>query len=697
VIVGVDIGGTFTDFVLVDEKTNVQVHHKVSSTPHDPALAVLKGLEDLQLAFSSFERVIHGTTVATNTIIQRSGAATGIITTVGHRDALEIRRGIKPEAEVFDTLWRQPEPLVPRYLRLDIDERLDYRGRELLPVDRDQLAAAAGHLAEHGVEAVAICFLFSYLDGNHEHEAARWLQEHHPEFELSLSSDILPQWREYERLATTVCDAYVKPRMKRYVTSLDGALRQAGFTRDLLIMKSNGGVMSAASAGDRPAETFLSGPAGGVIAAKYCAQLAGRGNVVTLDMGGTSCDVSLVTDGKLSTTTDGWVDALTPISLPMLDIRTVGAGGGSIAWVDSGRALKVGPRSAGAVPGPACYGLGGVDPTVTDANVVLGRLGSDTLLGGRLHIDPERASHAIEDRICSPLGIELTHAAAGIILICVANMAKEIRALTAERGVDARDYALVAGGGGGPLHAAAIAREFGITNVVVPAFPGLLSAGGLILSDLRIDRLRSFPCRIERDGVVELQAEVAALMSNVVSALEREGFTGVPQVQVSLDMRYLGQNWDINVPVTAELTADDISAAFDMRHDQLYGFALSNHAHEVLSIRASAVGPTADAAALIPRRSLPRDPVEQDVSDPAAVAPRRWRNVWDDDAETFRDTAIYAWEDLRVGLRIPGPAIIEGMDSTIWAPSTSEVVVGSGGDLSLLLSTTRVSENVGVV
>lgn len=696
-IVGVDIGGTFTDFVVVDEKTNVQIHHKVSSTPHDPASAVLKGLEDLGLAFTSFARVIHGTTVATNTIIQRNGAPTGIITTVGHRDALEIRRGIKPESEVFNTLWHQPEPLVPRYLRLDVDERLDYRGREVVALDLDQLAAAAAHLVAHGVEAVAVCFLFSYLDGRHEQQAARWLHDSHPGLEVSLSSQILPQWREYERLATTVCDAYVKPTMKHYVGNLGDALHQAGFTRDLLIMKSNGGVMTAASACERPAETFLSGPAGGVVAAKYCAHNAGRRDVITLDMGGTSCDVSLVTDEKLSTTTDGWIDALTPISLPMLDIRTVGAGGGSIAWVDSGGALKVGPRSAGAVPGPVCYGLGGTEPTVTDANVVLGRLGPDTLLGGRLEIDPDRARHAIEHQICSPLGIDLTHAATGIVLICVANMAKEIRALTAERGVDPRDYALVAGGGGGPLHAAAIAREFGIADVVVPAFPGLLSAGGLILSDLRIDRLKSFPSRIERDGIVGLQAEVAALTASVVAALEHEGFAGTPHVQVSLDMRYVGQNWDINVPVEADLTAEAITTAFDTRHDQLYGFALPGRSHEVLSIRAAAVGPTGNATALIPRRKLADDSLGEDAGDRHPAAPRRWRSVWDDDSATFSDTAIYTWEDLWAGMRTRGPAIIEGMDSTIWAPSASEVVVDMGGNVALSLSKTRANEDVEVL
>jgi N-methylhydantoinase A len=599
---------------------------------------------------------------------------------MGHRDTLEIRRGTKPERDVFNMLWSQPEPLVPRYLRLDIDERLDYRGREVLPVNAAQVAEAAAHLAVHGVRAVAICFLFSYLNDEHEREVAAWLGANYPELDISLSSEILPQWREYERFSTTVGDAYMKPTMRHYLERLDESLRIAGFENSLLIMKSNGGVMTARTARHRPVETFLSGPAGGVVGGKYTAQLAGRGNVITIDMGGTSFDVSLISDGEFSTTTEGWVDPSTPLNVAMLDIRTIGAGGGSIAWIDDGGALKVGPQSAGAVPGPACYDQGGTNPTVTDANVVLGRIGPGTMLAGRLRIQPELARRSIETSICEPLGLDLVRAAAGIIRICVANMSKEIRALTAERGVDPRNYALLAGGGGGPLHAAAIAQEFGIRDVVIPAFPGLLSAGGLILSDLKIDRIKSFPTRIERDGVEHLANAVGALIDQVAAELAREGFHKPPVVQVSLDMRYVGQNWDINVPVSAATMSEaQLAATFDARHNQLYGFALPGHGHEVLSIRASAIGPTPRASDLVPRR-------RGEGSEGRLPQTSASRSVWDDERDGHVETSVYALDGLVTGASVAGPAIVEGMDSTIWVPSTAELALVTEGIMIMSLA-----------
>jgi N-methylhydantoinase A len=452
-------------------------------------------------------------------------------------------------------------------------------------------------------------------------------------------------------MSTTVGDAYIKPKMRQYVEKLAGALKADGFKSGLLIMRSNGGVMTAATACERPVETFLSGPAGGVVGGKYTALLAGRANVITIDMGGTSFDVSLITDGELSTTTEGWVDSSTPLNVAMLDIRTIGAGGGSIAWIDSGGGLKVGPQSAAAVPGPACYGLGGTSPTVTDANVVLGRIGPATMLAGQLPINPALAREAIEKAICEPLGLDLVRAASGIVRICVSNMSKEIRALTAERGVDPREYALLAGGGGGPLHAAAIAREFGIRDVIVPPFPGLLSAGGLVLSDLKIDRIKSFSVRIERDGVDDLQDAVTALTDTVTAEIAREGYQGAPVVILSLDMRYVGQNWDINVPIaTALLSEDLLTEAFDARHSQLYGFALPEQGHEVLSIRASAIGITPDTRDLVPRRRW--EGPTRSIAHVKAI-----RSVWDDSVDDYVETHVYSIEDVPPGALIVGPAV----------------------------------------
>jgi N-methylhydantoinase A len=679
VIVGVDVGGTFTDFVVVDPRTGSHAYHKVRSTPSDPSAAVLGGLLELGVPAGEIERLIHGTTVATNTIIQRTGAVTGLITSEGHRDVLAIRRGTKPESDVFDLLWREPEPLVPRYLRTDVGGRLDYRGREVQPLALDEVDAAADHLVGHGAQAVAICFLFSYLDPEHERRAAERVRERHPALELSLSSEILPQWREYERTSTTCADAYVKPVLSGYLDRLAEALLRAGCEREPLIMKSNGGVMTARTARDRPVETFLSGPAGGVVAGGHQGRVLGRPNLITTDMGGTSFDVALVTGGELSTTTQGWIDPSTPVNVAMLDIRTIGAGGGSIAWVDPGGALKVGPRSAGADPGPACYGLGGTEATVTDANLVLGRLGEQTLLAGRLELDSELARAAVE-RVGAPLGLDPVRAAAGIVRICVSNMAAEIRAITAERGVDPREYAILAGGGGGPLHAALIAREFGIREVVAPPHPGLLSAGGLVLSDLRVDRLRSFPVRIERDGVEGLHAAAADLVATVVSELLGEGYEGAPVTAVAFDMKYTGQNWDLTVPIALDaFTVESIAARFDSRHEVLYGFALPGHTHEVLAVRASAVGPVPDADRLVPRRG------SGEASAGAAPQPAGVRPVWDDEAGVFVEGRIYAWDALRPGHELAGPAVVEGMDSTVWIPARGRATVDETGGLLIEL------------
>jgi N-methylhydantoinase A len=675
VIVGIDTGGTFTDLVLVEPETGRQVHHKLRSTPADPSLAVLEGLEELDVDLSAITRLIHGTTVATNTIIERRGARTGFVTTAGHRDIPQIRRGNKPETEVFNLLWEEPEPIVPRFLRADVEGRLDYRGREVTPLAADEVAAAGDHLAAHGVESVAICFLFSYLSPEHERLAAEILRDRHPGLELSLSSEILPQWREYERASTTIADAYVKPVLAGYLGRLEASLEAAGCPVEPLMMKSNGGVMTARTARRRPIETFLSGPAGGVVAARAHGRRAGRESLIAIDMGGTSFDVALITSGEPETTTQSWIDDSTPVSLAMLDIRTIGAGGGSIAWIDSGGALKVGPKSAGAHPGPACYGSGGAEPTVTDANVVLGRIASRTLLGGRLEIDPALAADALERALCRPLGLDLLRAAAGVVRICVANMAAEIRALTAERGVNPRDYAILAGGGAGPLHAAQLAREFGITDVIVPAHPGLLSAGGLVLSDLRVDRLRSFPLRLEQAGAAPVLAAAAELAEEVATELRREGYAEQPVLAAALDMRYLGQNWDLTVPISlAGESTESLGKAFDGEHERLYGFSLPGHAHEVLAIRASAIGAGEDVEARVPRRR---------ASAPGVPEPFSSRPMYDDSAARITTGPVYRWDDLPGASTLDGPAVVEGLDATIWVPPGATGRLDADGNVLL--------------
>ncbi len=675
-IVGIDVGGTFTDIVLVQDD-GAQRFHKLRSTPDDPSRAVIQGLVEMGADVSGLRRLVHGTTVATNAIIERRGAQTGFLTTDGHRDIPQIRRGNKPEGHVFNLHWREPEPLVARYRRTDVAERLDAYGQEVTPLALDEVEAAADHLVRQGVESIAICFLFSYLDPSHERTAAATIRDRHPGVWLSLSSDVLPQWREYERASTTIADAYVKPVLARYVGRLVAALAGLEFDGEPLIMRSNGGVMTAATAQARPVETFLSGPAGGVVAARAHGQRTARPNLISIDVGGTSSDVSLITDGRPGSTTQGWLDESTPLSLPMLDIRTIGAGGGSIAWIDAGGGLKVGPQSAGADPGPACYGQGGGRPTVTDANVVLGRIGPRSLLGGALEIDRDLAADAIEQEICAPLGIELLHAAAGIVRICVANMAKEIRALTAERGVNPRDYALLAGGGAGPLHAVLLAEEFGIEEVLVPAHPGLLSAGGLILSDLRVDRIRSFPIRLERMGVDGLARSAQELLAEVATELRGEGYAGDPEVTLAFDMKYVGQNWDIRVEAPeGELGTDALAAAFDREHERLYGFALEGHQHEVLAIHASAVGVTPGVERHVPRRSPPDRPSGDGVGS---------RAVYDDRATALVEAQVHDWQRLPLAFELQGPAVVEGPDATVWIPSGAHAIVDGDGNLVLTL------------
>jgi N-methylhydantoinase A len=677
VIIGVDVGGTFTDFVIFDPRDGTHRHHKLPSTPGAPSEAVIRGLGDLGIQLADVERLIHGTTVATNTIIQRAGAVTGLIASEGHRDMLEIRRGTKPEHEVFNTCWSEPIPLVPRRRALDVRERLDARGRVVLDLDTEELSLAVDHLVGQGVEAIAVCFLFSYMDDAPERQAKQLIVERHPGIEVSASADILPQWREYERAVTTVADAYVKPAMKKYLGALQTELARSGYERDLLVMRSNGGVMTAEGAQERPIETFLSGPAGGVVAGLAHGRDAGVENLIVIDVGGTSFDVSLVTAGKSKTTTETLIDPVTPLSLAMLDIRTLGAGGGSIAWVDSGGALKVGPQSAGAYPGPACYGFGGEDPTLTDANVLLGRIGPSSMLGGRMEIDPHLAEEAVRHRVGDVLGLNPIRAAYGLIRICVANMVGEIRAITAERGVDPAGYALLAGGGAGPLHAALIARELGIGSIIVPSYPGLLSAGGLIVSDLRIDRLRSFRCRVERDGTDQLIAALDDLVEDVTRALRGEGFSDDPVIEVALDMKYAGQNWEITVPLDRpDLAPDRVIAAFDQLHEELYGFAIPGHPHEVLSLRAAAIGPIPEGHELAARR-FPRGT----GASATTPEPREIRSVWDEVVGDFAPTAVFVRDDLEPGGTLQGPCLVEGMDAVVWIPSDCVVAVRESGAL----------------
>ncbi len=525
--VGIDVGGTFTDFFLWSEDGRVETY-KTLSTPSDPSIAVLDGLramaagrdQDLGTFIAGIRTIVHGTTVTTNAILTRQGARTGLITTEGVRDALEMRRGIREEQ--YDNRYRNVVPLVPRYLRRAVPGRLDRRGREVTPLDRDAVRKAARLLSREDVDAVAICFMNSFADPAHEDAAAEIVREELPEAFLSVSSQVLPAVRFYDRVSTTTINAYVGPVLERYLGSLTNRLAEAGFSGVLLIMQSNGGVARPEVTRELPASTLLSGPAAGPRAAMACARPHGYESCILIDMGGTSFEASLVRGGVAELKTEGEIDRLR-LGLPMLGISTIGAGGGSIGWIDEGGLLRMGPESAGAVPGPACYGRGGERPACTDAILLLGYLDPQRFADGRLPLDRVLAELAIERFVARPLGLDVEQAAQGMYRVINANMAHGVREITIKRGIDPREFPLVVAGGAGPLHACMIARELGIRTLVVPAAASILCASGMLLSDLQHDHVQSYITSFPDLDPARLQAIVGDLAGCGRDELLREG------------------------------------------------------------------------------------------------------------------------------------------------------------------------------
>lgn len=669
--VGVDVGGTFTDCIIAEPTGEIRIH-KRPSTPDDPARAFLLALAEADVDVCTLEKTVHGTTVAVNTLIELKGARTGLITTRGFRDVLEIGRSTKPPSDYFNLHWQKPAPLVPRELRREVTGRISAEGVELIPLDETEVAEELQHLVDAGCEAIAVCLLFSYVSPVHEQRIRELAQRDFPGVQVSLSSEIFPQWKEYERTCTTVADAYVKPRMSRYFGRLQDELKSGGADRELLIMKSNGGLMTASSARRVPIHTALSGPAAGALAGQFIGRSAGYDRVITMDMGGTSYDVSLVQNGDLSYTTETTIEGRFPVLIPTIDIRTIGAGGGSIAWIDSGGGFKVGPRSAGAVPGPACYGGGGAEPTVTDANLLLGRLGARTALAGGLRLD-ESASQASFRHVAQVLGLDVVDVADGAIEVCVATMAHETRTISAEKGFDPREFVLIAAGGAGPLHAALIAEALGMFKVLVPPNPGLLSASGLLLADPKFDIVRSWPFLLERHDPGRLGEAFGEMIDEAFAIIAAEGIVEEPVVLQSVDMRYQGQNWELTVPVSnGDLATETLVAAFDREHARLYGVSVPGAKHEVVNLRVSALAPQSSPERWLPRgtQDLPGDPLleERNVHDP-----RRGSH----------GTPVLDRRHLGVDQRIAGPCVIEQTDTTIFIPSDWLAVPDARGNILL--------------
>ena len=651
--IGIDTGGTFTDLVVFDPVSGRLGFHKVNSTPHDPSRAIVDGACEIcdrsNTERSAFDLLVHGTTVATNTVLQRSGSKVAFITTRGFRDVLHIQRQDRPR--LYDLRCRRAAPLISRAFRLEIDERIQFDGSVVQPVDSAELDQVVDWLRREKVDAVAVGFLHSYANPAHEIEVGRAVASALPEVTVSLSHELVGEHGEYERFSTCAMNAYVQPIMRRYLDQLDEGLQQNEFGAPLFVMKSNGGVMSAEVAGLRCVETMLSGPAGGVVAGAAIARDHPCHNMITADMGGTSFDVSVIQDGQVSFARDVEMGGLA-LGVPMLDIHTVGAGGGSIGWIDAGGSLRVGPRSAGARPGPACYGLGGDEPTVTDANLVLGRLSATSLLGGEMKIDVEAARRAINDRLAAPLGLSIEQAAEGMIRVVNATMTAAIRKLTVERGHDPRDFVLCPFGGAGPLHGAELAAELGIRETLVPFAPGLNSAIGLLMSNLREDRLRTHVQRLDRASPDELATIFSDLKTDAEKRL-RLTTTSESRLIVrrALGQRYLGQRYELSVAVDdGPLRVDQLAEDFHREHERMYGHARRNQPIEISSVWVSV--------------EMDLKPLTLSAGYPTQHAPesRRTRAVYFAGSE--HESAVYPRGDLEPGATIEGPAIIEQLDST---------------------------------
>ena len=675
--IGIDVGGTFTDFLLMGPTGRTAVHKELS-TPADPSIAVMAGVAALAqgqtMAFDRFVRdieiIVHGTTVTTNAVLTGTTARTGLLTTRGFRDALQMRRGVREQ--MYDNRYHPPAPIVPRHLRLPATERVDAEGAIVMPLAAADVESAVDRFIAEGIEAVAICFLHAHANGSNEQAAARLVRERLPRAYVSVSSEVLPQVRFYERTSTTVLNAGVGPILSRYLRNLTQKLEQAHYRGTLLIMQSNGGVAAPASVARLAAMTLLSGPAAAPAAGLACMSARRQTSFITVDMGGTSFDAALVRKGQPAITTSGTVNRYA-LALPSMEINTIGAGGGSIAWIDDGGLLHMGPQSAAADPGPACYGRGGVEPTCTDANLLLGYLAADYFAGGRIRLDAGAAERSIRERIAIPLRMDVVAAAHGMFHVINVNMASAIREISVQKGYDPREFPLICAGGAGPIHGACIAAELGIARIVVPRESSIFCASGMLRTDLKHDYVRSYARALPQshagpeNGRIRLL--LRAMQAEARSALKAEGIAAERQrLHISMDLRYLGQYHEVgvHVPDKAIATLDRIDwkairALFHQQHDRLYGYCLREEDTpvELLNLRLSAIGVTDKPALKRQRRG----------SAGCAHALKGRRPAYRPDRGGFRNLPVYDGDRLGHGNRLAGPAIIESVNTTIVVPA----------------------------
>ncbi len=671
---GVDIGGTFTDAMLVDEGTGETWSRKVPTTPRDPSVGFIDVTElvfrDASVSVEAVSYIVHGTTIATNAIIEGNGAKTGFITTQGFRDILEMQRQMRPS--LYDLRFTKPAALIPRNLAFEVPERLDANGAVVVPLDEDAVRATVRALKGEEVEAIAVCFLHGYLNGSHERRTGEIIREELPEVGLSLSSDVAPEIREYFRASTTVINALVQPVVKRYLQSIEGRLRAMGVSAELLVMQSNGGVYTFAAAIEKPVFLIESGPAAGVIAAAHLGSLLGQREVMSFDMGGTTAKTGLIQDSQPKVTKEYEVGVHAsadvggnrgsgyPIKTPVIDLVEIGAGGGSIAWVDSGGVLRVGPKSSGADPGPACYGQGGTKPTITDANLILGRLNPEYFLGGEILLDIEAAREAIEKFCAGPLGLDVTTAANGIVEIANTAMINALRLVSVQRGYDPRDFVLVPFGGAGGVHANRLAAELQIPLTIVPPAPGVFSAFGLLVTDLKHEYSTTRIRRTDQLDVSEISGVFSTMADQGRTLLLREGVADeVMSFPRHLDMRYVGQSWELSIPLpegTLDQQAIDCAVGqFHNEHKRAYGHSTPGAPTEFVNLRLAAVG-------IIQKPQMRQVPAATGGEHPV---PSARRPVYFSESGGFIDTSVHLRYSLGSGSEICGPAVIEEIDATV--------------------------------
>jgi N-methylhydantoinase A len=683
--IGIDVGGTFTDFVVTRDGAEPAIF-KSLSTPADPSIAVVNGLTDIAAAqnppqtleafAASIDTIVHGTTVTTNATLTHTGAKCGLLTTEGVRDALEMRRGIREEQ--YNNRYTNVKPLVPRYLRAGIRGRLDRNGAEVAPLDLAQVREAIALFKQENVSAVSICFMNSFANPAHEQAAAQLVKQEMPDAYLSVSTDLLPSIRFYERISTTALNSYVGPKLNHYLDQLVGRLKGIGFKGLLLIMQSNGGVISPQLAREKAALTLLSGPAGGPGAGLFYVRAHGQDKCITTDMGGTSFEASVAV-GSPMIKNDGEI-ARHKIALPMLDIHTVGAGGGSIGWLDEGGMLRMGPQSAGADPGPACYGKGGTLPATTDANVVLGYLDPNYFAGGRMKLDVGAARTAIETHIAKPMGLSIEEAAAGMYRVACNNMAQGVREVTIKRGFDPREFPFIPAGGAGPIHSCLICEELEIPLQIVPRESSVLCAFGMLMSELKHDFVRTFVARLDAIDWPKLTSMLDDMSYEGARQLTEER---IPEVRrrhdIKFDCRYIKQYHEVSFLVPRELVdrrdAAGIARLFHDEHNRLYGYSLEAEKApiEVINVRVQSVGFT----------DKPSYRGETWAGEDAAGALKGRRSVYIPETRKFAEVPVYDGHRMRCGNRIDGPAMVEQETTAIFVSAAYDCVVDALGSFAI--------------